>query len=54
MNLNHDFRLRAVQHAAGATWTPSPLPGVTRRMLDRVGDEVARDQHRALRRRFAL
>ncbi len=42
MNLNHDFRLRVVQHAADATWTPSPLPGVTRRMLDRVGGEVAR------------
>jgi anti-sigma factor ChrR (cupin superfamily) len=42
MNLNHDFKLRAVQHAADATWTPSPLPGVDRRMLDRVGGEVAR------------
>lgn len=42
MNLNADFRLRVVQHAAEATWTPSPLPGVTRRMLDRVGGEVAR------------
>lgn len=42
MNLNHDFRLRVVQHAADAVWTPSPLPGVTRCMLDRVGDEVAR------------
>lgn len=42
MNLNHDFRLRVVQHAADATWTPSPLPGVDRRMLDRIGGEVAR------------
>lgn len=42
MNLNHDFRLRVVQHAADALWAPSPLPGVTRRMLDRVGGEVAR------------
>src|SRR5690606_19921646 len=42
MNLNSDFRLRVVQHAADAPWAPSPLPGVTRRMLDRVGDEVAR------------
>ena len=42
MNLNHDFRLRAVQHAADAAWTLSPLPGVDRRMLDRVGGEVAR------------
>jgi len=42
MNLNHDFTARVVQHAAEAAWSPSPLPGVTRRMLDRVGDEVAR------------
>jgi len=42
MNLNNDFRLRVVQRAADAAWTPSPLPGVDRRMLDRVGDEVAR------------
>lgn len=42
MNLNNDFTARVVQHAADAVWTPSPLPGVDRRMLDRVGDEVAR------------
>ena len=42
MNLNSDFKARVVQHAADAAWTPSPLPGVDRRMLDRVGDEVAR------------
>lgn len=35
INLNNDFRLRAVRHAADAAWTPSALPGVTRRMLDR-------------------
>ena len=42
MNLNDDFSLRIVARAADAVWTPSPLPGVERRMLDRVGDEVAR------------
>ena len=42
MNLNDDFSLRIVARAADAGWTPSPLPGVERRMLDRVGDEVAR------------
>lgn len=42
MNLNNDFAARVVQHAADAVWTPSPLPGVDRRMLDRVGDEIAR------------
>ena len=42
MNFNDDFSARIVARAADATWTPSPLPGVDRRMLDRVGDEVAR------------
>jgi ChrR Cupin-like domain len=42
MNLNADFDARAAVHAARLDWTPSPMPGVYRRMLDRVGDEVAR------------
>ncbi len=42
MNLNADFTRRAVVHAATLDWQPSPMPGVERRMLDRVGDEVAR------------
>ena len=42
MNLNADFRARAAVHAAQLDWTPSPIAGVDRRMLDRVGDEVAR------------
>jgi len=42
MNLNSDFNARAVVHAAQLDWTPSPIPGVDRRMLDRIGDEVAR------------
>jgi anti-sigma factor ChrR (cupin superfamily) len=29
-------------HAATRPWAPSPTPGVERRMLDRIGDEVAR------------
>ena len=41
-NLNEDFTQRVVSHAADAEWLPSPLPGVERRMLDRVGGEVAR------------
>src|SRR5262245_11312148 len=39
MNLNADFTKRAVVHAARLDWKPSPMP---RRMLDRIGDEVAR------------
>ena len=42
MNINSDFKKRVVQTPAEAVWTASPLPGVDRRMLDRVGDEVAR------------
>lgn len=42
MELNADFSLRAVVHAAELDWKASPMPGVDRRMLDRIGDEVAR------------
>jgi anti-sigma factor ChrR (cupin superfamily) len=41
MELNADFSRRAL-HAASFTWTPSPIAGVERRMLDRIGGEVAR------------
>lgn len=42
MHINADLTQRAVVHSAALDWVPSPLPGVERRMLDRVGDEVAR------------
>src|SRR6476659_2587269 len=42
MNLNADFTKRATVHAATLDWKASPMPGVERRMLDRIGDEVAR------------
>ncbi len=42
MDLNSDFDQRVVQSAGNAVWTASPLPGVDRRMLDRIGGEVAR------------
>jgi hypothetical protein len=42
MDLNADFGARAVVHASRIPWTPSPIAGVDRRMLDRIGDEVAR------------
>ena len=41
-SLNDDFTQRVVAHAANATWVPSPQAGVERRLLDRVGAEVAR------------
>lgn len=42
MELNADFSKRAVVHAARLEWTLSPIAGVERRMLDRIGEEVAR------------
>ena len=42
MDLNADFSARAVVHAADIPWVASPMKGVDRRMLDRMGDEVAR------------
>ncbi|HEV8679585.1 MAG TPA: cupin domain-containing protein [Stellaceae bacterium] len=42
MELNADFSRRAAVHAARLPWIQSPIAGVKRRMLDRIGDEVAR------------
>lgn len=42
MELNADFSQRVAMHAAQIPWKASPMPGVDRRMLDRLGDEVAR------------
>ena len=40
--LNANFDERAVVHAARIPWQASTMAGVDRRMLDRIGDEVAR------------
>ncbi|MEM7732699.1 MAG: cupin domain-containing protein [Pseudomonadota bacterium] len=42
MELNSDFEARVVVHSNDLAWAVSPMPGVRRRMLDRIGDEVAR------------
>jgi ChrR Cupin-like domain len=42
MELNADFSLRVAIHTATLPWQASPATGVERRMLDRIGDEVAR------------
>ncbi len=42
MQIHADLTQRVVIHQHELSWTPSPVPGVERRMLDRVGDEVAR------------
>lgn len=41
MNLHADLKQKAVVHAAQQDWQASPMPGVARRMLHRVGNEVA-------------
>lgn len=42
MKLHADFSRRAVMRPDEHRWVPSPIPGVERMMLDRVGGEVAR------------
>lgn len=42
MELNANFDERAVVHSDQEPWVASPMKGVDRRMLDRIGDEVAR------------
>lgn len=42
MELNADFDRRVLVHADTVDWLPSPMQGVDRRMLDRIGGEVAR------------
>ena len=41
MEINADFDKRVVVHAATLPWVPSPMPGVDRRMLDRIGGKRA-------------
>ena len=42
MRLRADFAKREVVMPSGYEWVPSPVAGVERMMLDRIGDEVAR------------
>ena len=42
MELNADFSRRVAVHAARLPWVASPIVGVDRRMLDRIGGEMAR------------
>ena len=42
MELHADFTKRVVVHSDEEPWQASPMPGVDRRMLDRIGGEVAR------------
>lgn len=42
MELHANFSKRVVVHSDNEPWQASPMPGVDRRMLDRIGGEVAR------------
>lgn len=42
MQINADFAAPVIVTTTSLPWQPSPMPGVERRMLDRVGGEVAR------------
>ena len=42
MNINSDFSQKAVINTADLDWNLSPIPGIERKYLDRVGDEVAK------------
>lgn len=42
MKIHADFTQQAVVHSSDEPWINSPMKGVDRRPLDRIGDEVAR------------
>lgn len=42
MRLNDDLSVRTLIRTSEMAWTPSPMPGVERRMLYRIGEEAAR------------
>jgi anti-sigma factor ChrR (cupin superfamily) len=42
MKIAADFSQRAIVHSSNQRWIPSPMVGVDRKPLDRVGGEVAR------------
>ncbi|MBJ7475822.1 MAG: hypothetical protein JHD24_12010 [Polynucleobacter sp.] len=43
MNINADYSQKIVINYHDLPWIPSSESGVERRMLDRLGDEVAED-----------
>ena len=42
MEIHADFSQRVVINQDDLSWVQSPIPGIERRMLDRMGDEIAR------------
>jgi hypothetical protein len=43
MELRSDFGRREVVRSGGEVWRPSPIAGAERYLLDRLGEEVARE-----------
>ena len=41
-HINDDFSQKVIVNLDQVKWQPSPMPGVERKMLDRIGKEVAR------------
>ena len=41
MELNANFSKRVIVHGDEVEWLESPMPGVDRRILDRIGSETA-------------
>ena len=41
-SINDDFSQKVIVNLNQVKWQPSPMPGVERKMLDRIGTEVAR------------
>ena len=42
MKINANFDQRVMLHTDEIPWRDSPMPGVSRRPLDRIGDEIAK------------
>jgi anti-sigma factor ChrR (cupin superfamily) len=42
MEVHADLRQRVLLDTGSLAWSPSPMAGVERRMLDRCGGEIAR------------
>ena len=42
MNINSDFSQKAVINTLDLGWSLSPVSGIERKYLDRIGDELAR------------
>ena len=54
MNINADYSQKVVINHHDLSWVASPEPGIERRMLDRLGDELAKATSISLDLNFRL